>query len=85
MLERGGFSFVALLVINPIAILFFQNCSFLPTTQNALASREVNPQKRFMSSLATPKKIENTQLIKVASPTIADCKSSLENCPVSEE
>ena len=29
-LNRGSFSFVALLVINPIVILFYQNCSMAP-------------------------------------------------------
>ena len=29
-LSRGSFSFVALLVINPIVILFYQNCSIAP-------------------------------------------------------
>lgn len=27
---RGGISYVALMVINPIIILFYQNCSVLP-------------------------------------------------------
>jgi len=30
MINRGGFSFVAMLVINPIVILFYQNCSMAP-------------------------------------------------------
>jgi len=30
MLNRGSFSFVAMLVINPIVILFYQNCSMSP-------------------------------------------------------
>lgn len=30
MVNRGGFSFVAMLVINPIVILFYQNCSMTP-------------------------------------------------------
>ncbi|MFN8943549.1 MAG: hypothetical protein ACK5WZ_02900 [Pseudobdellovibrionaceae bacterium] len=29
-LNRGSFSFVALLVINPILIIFYQNCSIVP-------------------------------------------------------
>lgn len=33
MLARGGFSFVAMLVINPIVILFYQNCSMAPVSQ----------------------------------------------------
>lgn len=38
MFRRGGFSFVAMLVINPIVILFYQNCSMVPTS---LSSRSV--------------------------------------------
>jgi hypothetical protein len=30
MVNKGGFSFVAMLVINPIVILFYQNCSMAP-------------------------------------------------------
>lgn len=33
-LSRGSFSFVALLVINPIVILFYQNCSMAPLGEN---------------------------------------------------
>lgn len=32
MVNRGGFSFVAMLVINPIVILFYQNCSMTPVS-----------------------------------------------------
>ncbi|MGZ3742381.1 MAG: hypothetical protein ACXWRE_11540 [Pseudobdellovibrionaceae bacterium] len=84
MLERGGFSFVALLVINPVAILFFQNFTLLPTTQSELASREFMPQKRIISSIASPAKAKVTERTKEVSPTLADCKNNLGNCPVSE-
>lgn len=30
MVQKGGFSFVAMLVINPVVILFYQNCSMAP-------------------------------------------------------
>jgi len=83
MLERGGFSFVALLVINPVAILLYQNCTFLPVAQSELASREMLLQKRVISSVATPEKVDLNKL-KVAQPSIADCKSSHEECPVSD-
>ncbi len=33
MINRGGFSFVAMLVINPVVILFYQNCSMAPVSQ----------------------------------------------------
>lgn len=82
MLERGGFSFVALLVINPVAILLYQNCSILPVTHSELASRELVAQKRAISSVATPEKVDLNK-IKVASPSLADCNSNQENCPIS--
>jgi hypothetical protein len=52
MLERGGFSFVALLVINPLLILFFQNCSFAPVLHSEVAAQSVRPtQQREISSV----------------------------------
>lgn len=83
MLERGGFSFVALLVINPVAILLYQNCTFLPVTQSELASREMLPQKRVISSVSTPEKVDLNKL-KVAKPTISECDSAHESCPVAD-
>jgi hypothetical protein len=85
MLERGRFSFVALLVINPIAILLFQNFTLLPATQNELATADLTPQKRAVSSMTTPEKVNINKLMRVASPTIADCKGRLKNCPISNE
>lgn len=82
MLERGWFSFVALLVINPVAILVYQNYSLLPVTHSELASREMISQKRVISSVSTPEKVEINKLT-VEKPSIASCQSSHENCPVS--
>lgn len=83
MLERGGFSFVALLVINPVAILLYQNCTFLPVAQSELASRDMLPQKRVISSVGTPEKVDLNKL-KVAKPSVADCKAGHDNCPVND-
>jgi hypothetical protein len=83
MLERGGFSFVALLVINPVAILLYQNCTFLPVAQSELASRDMLPQKRVISSVSTPEKVDLSKL-KVAKPSLTDCKATHESCPVSD-
>lgn len=46
MMNRGSFSFVAMLVINPIVILFYQNCSMTPVsyaknTTPSVVSREI--------------------------------------------
>lgn len=45
MVRRGGFSFVAMLVINPIVILFYQNCSMAPTSQAARSVASVSEAK----------------------------------------
>lgn len=83
MLERGWFSFVALLVINPVAILVYQNYSLLPVSHSELASREMISQKRVISSVGTPEKVEINKL-QVAKPSIASCHSGHDNCPVSD-
>jgi hypothetical protein len=44
-LNRGSFSFVALLVINPLLILFYQNCTLNPLSEN----RQV-----YQSKVSTP-------------------------------
>lgn len=43
-LNRGSFSFVALLVINPIVILLYQNCTVSPLSQNRSAFAQQNYQ-----------------------------------------
>jgi len=83
MLERGWFSFVALLVINPVAILMYQNYSLVPVTHSELASRELVSQRRAISSVSTPEKV-NINNVPVKKTTIASCSSSHENCPVSD-
>ncbi|HEX7675554.1 MAG TPA: hypothetical protein VF412_15365 [Bdellovibrio sp.] len=52
MINRGGFSFVAMLVINPIVILFYQNCSMAPVSQ----AKNITPpvQIRQVASEAKP-------------------------------
>ncbi|WP_374021182.1 hypothetical protein [Bdellovibrio bacteriovorus] len=60
MVNRGGFSFVAMLVINPIVILFYQNCSMAPvsyaknTTPQVKVSRQVASEAK--PTVATIKK-----------------------------
>lgn len=49
MLEKGSFSFVALLVINPVLILLFQNCSFAPVGQTQAHAE--SSQSRMVSSV----------------------------------
>jgi len=81
MLEKGGFSFVALLVINPVIILLYQNCSLLPAAQSQLAAKELMPQKRVISSVGTPEKVDLTK-IRASNPSLSECKGNVEVCPV---
>lgn len=41
MIKRGGASFAILFIINPIVILFYQNCSVVPVHSKAQAIKEV--------------------------------------------
>ncbi|QDK39195.1 hypothetical protein [Bdellovibrio sp. NC01] len=50
MINRGGFSFVAMLVINPIVILFYQNCSMAPVSQ----AKNITPAIRQVASESKP-------------------------------
>ncbi len=84
MLEKGSFSFVALLVINPVVILLFQNYSLVPVTQSQqLAAKGLAPQKRSISSVLSPNKVDIYKL-KVANPSIASCDSAHQHCPTPE-
>lgn len=44
MMNKGGFSFVAMLVINPVVILFYQNCSMAPVSHAAKKAPAINRQ-----------------------------------------
>ncbi|KHD88701.1 MAG: hypothetical protein OM95_07825 [Bdellovibrio sp. ArHS] len=68
MVNRGGFSFVAMLVINPIVILFYQNCSMAPvsyaknTTPVAKVSRQVASEaKPVVATVAKPTCVEKKE------------------------
>lgn len=58
MVHRGGFSFVAMLVINPIVILFYQNCSMTPVShaQNSppASIRQIASEKGPVAVQYTP-------------------------------
>lgn len=72
MVNKGGFSFVAMLVINPVVILFYQNCSMTPIShaQNA-------PPKPIVRQVASE-----------AKPVIAEvkpvCNETKKECPRKE-
>lgn len=73
MINKGGFSFVAMLVINPIVILFYQNCSMTP-----ISHAENKPRPTIVRAVAS----ETTPtLYKEAKATCMDDKKE---CPKSE-
>ena len=66
---RGGISYVALMVLNPIIILFYQNCSVLPA-ERAMAQR---PPTIEQSSNRAPASIKVESL--------RNCDSANLTCP----
>lgn len=40
--RRGGTSFAILFILNPIVILFYQNCSVLPVESKSLHNRQIS-------------------------------------------
>lgn len=60
MVNRGGFSFVAMLVINPVVILFYQNCSMTPISH---AQNTTNPPAvRQIASEQGPTKVSKQEI-----------------------
>ena len=59
MVNRGGFSFVAMLVINPIVILFYQNCSMAPTSY---ANNPPSINKREIASETQTAKLDLSKI-----------------------
>lgn len=70
MLNRGSFSFVAMLVINPVVILFYQNCSMAPISY---------------AKNTTPIPVITRQVASESQPVIADikpvCQDDKKDCP----
>lgn len=45
--RRGGTTFALLFVVNPVLILFFQNCSMAPSKEKPLS--DILPQRQISS------------------------------------
>jgi hypothetical protein len=73
MIGKGSFSFVAMLVINPIVILFYQNCSMSP-----ISHAENKPQPTIVRAVASE---SSATLYKEAK---AECVDSKKVCPRAE-
>ncbi|MNJ91395.1 hypothetical protein D3C87_90460 [compost metagenome] len=73
MMNKGGFSFVAMLVINPVVILFYQNCSMAPVSH---ASKKVPAINRQVASEAKPILLSKGE--PACDKTKADCSKEKE-------
>ncbi|MEK2646926.1 hypothetical protein [Bdellovibrio sp. BCCA] len=74
MMNRGSFSFVAMLVINPIVILFYQNCSMTPVSY---------------AKNTTPRPVVSRQIASEAKPVVAEvekpaCPENKKECAKAE-
>lgn len=74
MIGKGSFSFVAMLVINPIVILFYQNCSMSPISHAA----ENKPRPAIVRAVASE---GSATLYKEAK---VECVDSKKVCPRAE-
>ncbi len=73
MVSRGSFSFVAMLVINPVVILFYQNCSMTPVSH---ASN--GPVKQ---PAAIERQVASTAKAEVIDLKDTQCPSEKKECP----
>ncbi|MGZ3768194.1 MAG: hypothetical protein ACXVCP_05855 [Bdellovibrio sp.] len=62
MVNKGGFSFVAMLVINPIVILFYQQCSMSPLSY---------------AKTSTPPTAVTRQIASQSKPIVVEAKKSV--------
>jgi hypothetical protein len=83
MLEKGSFSFVALLVINPLLILLFQNCSFAPVTQSQVTAASGGSGPRDINSVGMMDKAAPGHKMRAHSlhKNLASCQGNKDLCP----
>lgn len=77
-MNKGSFSFVAMLVINPIVILFYQNCSMSPI------SYAKNPTNAKPSQILTRQVASEPKLISTAIKKINCTEEPNKECPKAE-
>lgn len=75
MMSRGSFSFVAMLVINPVVILFYQNCSMTPVSHASNAPAKPAAIERQVASTAKAEVIDLKD---------SQCPSEKKECPRAE-
>lgn len=72
---RGSVSYVTMMVLNPIIILFYQNCSVVPT-ERAVAQETLSPPTRSSRAPAS--------LNQAKGPGVAACNGHLAACARAE-
>ena len=80
MIQRGGFSFVAMLVINPFVILFYQNCSMAPISHASKVAQTIPPSPAIIESQSRSISSDRASAIKMLP---AHCLKQNANCPTS--
>lgn len=74
-MNKGSFSFVAMLVVNPIVILFYQNCSMTPVSY---AKNSSPPAAiRSVASEAPAAVIKTSSAEEIFKP---NCREDRKNC-----
>lgn len=68
MLIKGSYSFVIMMVINPVLLLFFQNCSMTERTYASESARKADPSPQTVRQ-----KIESSGFSKACQRTSQHC------------
>lgn len=68
MIKRGGASFAILFIINPIVILFYQNCSVIPVHSKTQAIKEA--QIKNSRQIASVKNADDSNQCRFLSSTL---------------
>lgn len=58
---RGGIGYVTMMVLNPVIILFYQNCSVIPTEHSVAHAKPVASASVRAPAAAAPVKISKGQ------------------------
>lgn len=75
-MNKGSFSFVAMLVVNPIVILFYQNCSMTPVSYAKISSPPPTAT-RTVASEAPSVVVKTSSAEEIFKP---NCRENRKNC-----
>lgn len=78
-MNKGSFSFVAMLVVNPIVILFYQNCSMTPVSYAKNSSPPPAAVVRTVASAESsgPVVVKSSNAEEIFKP---NCREDRKNC-----